>query len=133
MQRFHWTAQHAVFEAEFDAEHRELFRLSEELRKAVEAGADAQATGEAVRLVVAGVEAHFAHEERQMRSGGYSAYPWHKRQHDGARQRLQELSADPKAMLVYLTGWIRDHIGVADRMMAASLRNAGRLRVAKAS
>jgi hemerythrin len=126
MRAFQWSQENAVFQPEFDAEHRELFRLSGELQRAVESGADAPDIAEALRLLGVEVEAHFAHEERLMRSAGYSGYAWHKRQHDAARDRLQALAAEPGELLRYLSGWFRDHTGVADRMMGASLRNAGR-------
>ena len=138
---FHWTQEHAVFQPEFDAEHRELFRLGEELHRAVQAGEDVQATHQTMRLLIAEVEAHFAHEERLMRSLRYSGYAWHKKQHDAARGYIQALAAvagegdtaAPLDLLRYLSSWFRDHIAVADRMMASSLRNAGRVRAAVAS
>jgi len=126
MQRFHWTAGHTVFEAEIDAEHREMFRLYEELSSAVETGANAEVVGDAIRRLIAEVEGHCAHEERLMRAAGYSAYAWHKREHDGARRRLPALAGRPRELLQYLAAWFQNHTSVADRMMAAALRNAGR-------
>ncbi len=133
MRRFHWTPGNTVFQPEFDAEHRELFRLGDELQRAVQARAEPRAIDEAIRRLAAEVESHFAHEERLMRSSGYSAYEWHKRQHDSARQRIQSLAGEPGELLRYLAGWFRDHTGVADRMMTASLRNASRVREMAAS
>jgi hemerythrin len=126
MRHFQWTSEHAVFQPEFDAEHRELFRLGEDLQHAVETDAAAATVEKSVRLLASELEAHLAHEERVMRSAGYSGYEWHKRQHDTARRRVKALAADPDELLRYLAGWFRDHTGVADRMMAASLRNQGR-------
>jgi hemerythrin len=130
MRHFHWTREHAVFQPEFDAEHRELFRLGQAVQQAVAAGADRPAIREAVGRLAEELESHFAHEEREMLAAGYSGYEWHKRQHDGALQRVRALAAQPNELLRYLDGWFRDHTGVADRMMAASLRNAGRLQAA---
>jgi hemerythrin-like metal-binding protein len=126
MRLFHWTQEHAVFQPEFDAEHRELFRLGEELHRAVQAGAAPQTMQETTRLLIAEVDAHFTHEERLMRSHHYSGYAWHKRQHDDVRSRLQTLTAAPSDLLRYLSTWFRDHTAVADRMMAAAMRNASR-------
>jgi hemerythrin len=128
MERFQWTAGYAVFQAECDSEHRDLFGLGEEVHCALQAGADAQTVAQATSRLAAGMEAHFAHEERLMRAARYAGYAWHKRQHDSARRRIASLSATPEELLNYLTGWFRDHTGVADRMMAAALRNAGRRR-----
>jgi hemerythrin len=126
MQRLHWTAENSVFESEVDAEHRELFRLGEDLRRTSHGGAGVPAIRQATRVLIAEVEAHFAHEERLMRSARYSGYAWHKRQHDSALRRLRSLAGQPDDLLPYLAAWLHDHAAVADRMMAASLRNAGR-------
>lgn len=125
MRHFHWNPDDTVFQPEFDAEHRELFRLGEDLQHAVETGT-AETIEEKMRLLAAGFEAHLAHEERLMVAAGYSGYEWHKRQHDAVRERLQSLRSEPNELLPYIAGWFRDHTGVADRMMAAALRNAGR-------
>jgi len=126
MRRFHWTPEHTVFQPEFDAEHRELFRLGDDLQHALESGADTQQVEEKTRLLTTDFDAHMAHEERLMLAASYSGYEWHKRQHDAARTRLESLRTQPEELLAYLHGWLADHTGVADRMMAAALRNAGR-------
>ena len=133
MQRFHWTAGNTVFEAEIDAEHRAMLRLCDELSGALDTGANADVIADAVRRLAGEVEGHFAHEERLMRAAGYSAYAWHKREHDGARRRLQALAGTPRDLLQYLAAWFQNHTSVADRMMAAALRNASRAQSAPQS
>ena len=63
MRLFQWSKMHAVFIPEIDAEHKNMFRLADELRQA--------------------------------------ALP----------------------LLEFLSGWLRDHIRLADCMMAARVRN----------
>src|SRR5436305_2211858 len=91
MQHFKWTKAHAVYLPQVDAEHRNLFRMAEELHQAVRTGAEAARVQELVRPLLAGVEEHFAHEERLMRSVACPEYDWHKLQHDTMRKRGKRL------------------------------------------
>jgi len=141
MQLFKWKKAHEVFLPQIDAEHRNLFRLGEEIHGAIQAGADPDHIRGLLRSLEATTEEHFLHEERRMRAVQYSAYAWHKQQHDTARKRLKELSArieagDGKApgeLLEFLAHWLHDHTRLTDRMMGAHLRNQERLARAQAS
>jgi hemerythrin-like metal-binding protein len=133
MHRFKWTKAHAVFLPEVDAEHRNLFHLANELAAAVLAK-DTGHVLETLRALIAATEDHFSHEERQMRTTHYPSYAWHKQQHDTLRTRVSQLvpsieSGDGEAailLLDYLSGWLKDHTALTDRMMAAYLRNYDR-------
>jgi len=139
MRLFRWKDEHQVFAPPLDAEHRDLFRRGEELQRAIAAGAEISIIQEKVRLLAAAAENHFAHEERLMRSLNYSSYAWHKGLHDGVRRQLQAFAerlggpegaaggaAAVRDLLRFLDAWLRDHIAVADRMMASYVRNAER-------
>ena len=140
MQLFKWTKAHAVFLPEVDAEHRNLFRLAEELHQAVESGAETARLGDAMQSLLAAVEEHFAHEERLMKAARCESYEWHKQQHDTARKKAKQAfkaftagdAAAPGELLTFLAHWLREHMGLTDRMMGAEVRNSGRL-AAKAS
>jgi len=131
MSLFKWSSALSVYLPEIDAEHRAIYRLGDELHKALLAGAGpAQLKPILVNLLQA-AEQHFRHEERLMRAIHYDACAWHKRQHDAARKRAKALakriaagdSAAAGELLEFLSDWIRDHMAVADRMMGARLRN----------
>ena len=134
MAPFKWTKAHAVFVREIDEQHRNLFRMAEELHRAIPAGADLSRTLELLRALVASTEEHFAYEERLMRSTHYSAYNWHKQQHETLRKRMSEFSpriengeTDAAILLLeFLSGWLKDHVGLTDRMLGAHLRNQQR-------
>jgi hemerythrin len=74
---------------------------------------------------------HFAHEERLMRAARYGSIRWHKQSHAAAcrragqfAQRIEQGDAAAGVELVeYLTSWLPEHAGLADRMMGAFLRN----------
>ena len=73
MRLFKWNKLHAVFIPEIDVEHKNIFRLAEELRQAVATGAPAGQAQAILRELIARTEDHFAHEERLMRATNYPA------------------------------------------------------------
>jgi hemerythrin len=131
MSLFKWSSAHSIYLAEIDAEHRALYRLGDELHKALLAGADLAQLKPILVNLMESAEHHFRHEERLMRAMHYTAFAWHKRQHDTARRKSKELAgriaggdrAAADELLKFLSAWLRDHMSVADRMMGASLRN----------
>jgi hemerythrin len=131
MQLFKWSKMHEVFVPEIDAEHRNILRAGSELYKAVMAGAPADHVCTLLRSLLTTAEEHFQHEERLMRDSEFASYEWHKQQHDAVRKRAKEFvrlidAGEPDArieLLTFLSGWLRDHTAVADRMMGAYIRN----------
>ena len=141
MQHFKWTKAHAIFLPEIDAEHRNIFRMAEELHQAVRAGAEAARVQELVRPLAVAIEEHFAHEERLMKSVQCPDAAWHRTLHDGARRKLaaaiQEIeSGEVEAagtLIDFLGRWFKDHMSLPDRMMGAHVRNYERLHAVLAS
>ncbi len=141
MSLFKWSSAHSVYLPELDEEHRKLYRVGDELHKALLAGAKAGTLQPILANLLALAEQHFRHEERLMRAIHYTAFDWHKRQHDAARKKLKSAakrvaggdSAIVAEMLDYLSEWLRGHMGVADRMMGARLRNYLRFNTSLAS
>jgi hemerythrin len=141
MSLFKWSSAHSVYLPEIDAEHRAIYRLGDELHKALLAGADPAHLKPIVVNLMESLEQHFRHEERLMRAIHYTAFAWHKGQHDATRKRSRALArriagGDPPAtgeLLEFLSEWLRGHIGVADRMMSARLRNYLRFNTSLAS
>ncbi len=88
-------------------------------------------TRAAIQRLTASVANHFAHEERLMRAARYASLRWHKARHDAARKRVQGFvhrieqgeTLAASELVEYLASWLHDHTRVADRMMAAALRN----------
>src|SRR5215831_10876853 len=141
MQSFKWTKAHAVHLAHVDAEHRNLYRMAEELQQAARAGAEVARILELARAMAAAIEEHFSHEERLMKSAACPDFEWHKSQHDVARKRVKQFLKDLEAgnaestgeLLDYLARWLKDHLALSDRMMGAHLRNYERLSAKLAS
>ena len=141
MRLFKWSKMHAVYIPEIDAEHKNIFRLADELSQAVAGGAPAEQARAILRELIASEEDHFAHEERLMRATNYPASAWHKGQHNTVRKRVKEFapgidSGDrqaPLLLLNFLSDWLRNHLRLADCMMAAHVRNYERAQAVLAS
>ena len=141
MSLFKWSSAHSVYLPEIDAEHRALYRLGDELHKALLAGAAVAQLQPILANLLESAEQHFRHEERLMRAIHYDALAWHKHQHDAARKKSKALArriaggdeAAAGELLEFLSAWLRDHMAVADRMMGARLRNYLRFNTSLAS
>jgi hemerythrin len=131
MRIFEWNEAHAVHVPEVDEEHQQLFRLCDDLQRAMMVGAASSEVQSIVDDLVIHTAQHLSHEEREMRAAGYPLYAWHRRQHHTARSRIRVLErrmrrGDRDAaleLLDFLSGWLNDHIRLADRMLGAYLRN----------
>ena len=140
MRHFRWGKENEVFLAQIDAEHRDLFRVADELQHAIAGGAPAAQVKEHLHSLVAHTEDHFSHEEWLMQSTAYPSYGWHKQQHETARRRLKLFvplieSGEAEAtelFFEFLSGWLEDHTTVTDRMMGAYVRNYERANGASA-
>ena len=126
-----WNISHAVFVTEIDDEHREIFENVSLLESALISRSPLAEVRKLTQRLTDCIEEHFAHEERLMRAARYGSIQWHKRSHRAARRRVVQFvlrirQGDYAAgleMVEYLTAWLPDHAGVADRMMGAVLRN----------
>jgi hemerythrin-like metal-binding protein len=135
MGSLNWSSSHEVFVPELDDEHQEVFQALSNLQGAVNNRAPLQELASLSLSVSTCLLDHFAHEERLMRASRYTSLRWHKRSHDGVRKRVRQCllrvekgDTDAGRELVdYLSSWLRDHTGVADRMMGAFLRNQNRV------
>lgn len=129
MRTLKWSTSDAVFVAEMDDEHKEIFDAVDALRSAV--GTKATGVRKAIGLLADRIQEHFAHEERLMRAARYESFRWHKETHDNAGRRVKQYArriargevAAATELIEYLTGWLPEHTRVADMMLGAFLRN----------
>jgi hemerythrin len=138
MQHFKWTKAHAVYLPQVDAEHRNLYRMAEELHQAARTGTEAARVRELAWPFLAAIEEHFVHEERLMKAADCPDLAWHKLQHDTMRKRMKIYQSEIEAgeieatnvFLTFLSRWLKDHMSLTDRMMGAHVRNHERLAAA---
>lgn len=141
MRALKWSKKYEVFVPELDAEHRNVFRITEELHTSVAARGAGEHVHTLLNELLADLEEHFRHEEQLMRAARYPSFEWHKRQHETVRNRVkafvrQNGSVEPEALtelLGFLSGWLRDHTSLTDRMMCSYVRNYRRANPAEAS
>lgn len=137
---FEWSGAHAVFVPEIDDEHQELFRLTGEMHAAISAGAESSELLAMCSTLSRSLKRHFKHEEELMRGSRFGPAEWHTRQHGAATAKVASLRKSVRAgdaagatgALVYIAAWLRDHTSVADRILAAHVRNAQRIHSAAA-
>lgn len=133
-----WSEDHAVFIPELDEQHKGLLEATQELRTAVLKGESKNRLEFLAGRMATRLAAHFRYEERLMRGSRYSAMDWHERQHQAARAKLALLwdavrgrgAGSILGTLDGLADWFQDHVSVADRMLAAHVRNHNRERIA---
>jgi len=141
LKKFKWSSSYSVYVPEVDAEHRQLYRMAEDLKLAILAEEKLDHSRPLLGEFARHVTAHFGHEERLMKATNYPSKEWHKGQHGTASRKLAVLkralergeSAAGLEILAELHEWLQNHIRLADRMLGAHLRAYSRLRSAIAS
>ena len=131
MTLFTWSKDQSIHLPEIDAEHRGMVRLGMELHKSVLAGGQVEQVKPILLNLMEAADDHFRHEERLMRVVRYSAFEWHKKQHDTLRKRtrqiLQRVEAGDKdaamELLTFFNKWFADHMSVSDQMLGSFMRN----------
>jgi len=126
-----WAISHSVWLDEIDDGHREIFEDLARLQEVLVNVGVSTSMRSAMERLCSCIREHFAHEERLMRAAWYGSLRWHRRQHNGARNRVKEFvpgvnRGDRQAgfeLIEYLSSWLHDHTRLADRMMCAFLRN----------
>jgi hemerythrin len=134
MPLFKWTKAKACFVPKMDDEHRTIHQEADELQQALNRGAQQFEIMEILHRLIATTEDHLQGEERLMRSTRYEGREWHRQQHDTLRKRVRQFvpaieGGDREAglaMIEFLGKWLKEHMAVADRMLAAHLRNQDR-------
>ena len=77
-----WRKEFSVGDPAVDHEHRELIDLVNETAGAILERGDPERIDRGFGDLLRAISAHFAHEERQMRSAGYDQLAQHKADHE---------------------------------------------------
>lgn len=117
-----WKPEYSVGDPAVDHEHRELIALVNAAAGAILEGADDVSLDEALGDVYRAISAHFAHEERQMRSARYDQYAQHKAEHERLLDALRDIMDDetasretaPERLTTALESWFLDHFKTHD-------------------
>lgn len=116
-----------------DAHHRELFNILRSLRIALQAGQGRDGVDTCVARLADYAKFHFAQEEELLARHGYTGLADQQRAHaefttQVARMQQPDFVAHDRPaleMLVFLQGWLAEHIAVSDRAYGAWLTARG--------
>jgi hemerythrin len=117
-----WREEFSVGIEEVDHEHRELIELIRTLQQDLHAGADTDRIIDVLGEIYNQIAAHFALEEKMMRTTHYPALPEHKQDHetllDDLRDIMDEVEDDGVLDETQLTDdldrWFSDHFKTHD-------------------
>ena len=126
-----WRDEFSVGIEEVDHEHKELIELIRNLQQEMQGGMDTDKILDALGEIYAQISAHFALEEKAMRTMNYSAYADHKEDHetllDDLRDIMDEVEDDGVLDEVQLTDdldrWFSDHFKTHDAKLHRRARS----------
>jgi hemerythrin-like metal-binding protein len=123
---FDWNDSYSVNIASIDGQHKNLFRIAEELHAAMLKGTAQASTSKILDRLVQYVGVHFAYEERLMQAAHYPAFPAHKAMHDELTKQVLQFQEDLQKgkhsltinLLQFLKKWLVNHIEGEDQKYA---------------
>ena len=127
---FAWSSQYSVNVPEIDAQHKQLFRMANELHAAMLEGAGQQILDDLLNKLVAYTRWHFAAEEGLMRAHNYPDYATHRAQHEQLTATVLQFRDDFEAgrralsipLMKFLKDWLTHHIMGMDRKLGPYVR-----------
>lgn len=135
---FEWKDVYSVKISEIDSQHKQLFKIGENLATAIKiSNTETDHYDEIVRLInelKSYTVYHFQHEESIMRKIGYANYENHKAEHDAFIEKISELQKQDiyinqkNAMmniLTFLLDWISKHILKSDMAYTNQFKENG--------
>jgi hemerythrin len=131
MSLFSWKDSYSIGVPDIDAQHRQLYKLADDLHQALNAGQGKDALAAVLKSLIDYTKTHFADEERLMQRYGYSELAAHKAQHEDLTRKVIDLQRQMQAdklmlsieVMRFLSDWLRQHIGGSDRRYAPFVIN----------
>jgi hemerythrin len=133
MSAFTWSESYSVHVQQFDAQHRKLFEIINELAEAMRIGKGEAVVKDVVGKLAVYTRTHFLQEEVAMRQTGYPALEAHQTQHNKLMADVEKYKADLNeghkpntiAVLAFLQKWLVDHIQKSDKAYSDHLNAHG--------
>ncbi|HHL32977.1 MAG TPA: bacteriohemerythrin [Desulfobulbaceae bacterium] len=130
-----WNKKYTLGIAAIDAQHKQLFRLSDDLDSALQAGIRTEDLDSLLLQLKQYAARHFTLEERQMADLNYAGLVEQQETHKKFVHRFSELhqqlatdglSAELINLLQQeLSGWIRDHVTGMDQEFGSFYKSRG--------
>lgn len=130
-----WSDKFSVKVPTFDAQHKQLFRLIEQLHEAMKTGQSKARMSGILGELGNYTKTHFALEERELLAIGYPEFGVHAAEHRKFTNKIDELSANFASgvagisveLMEFLNNWLVQHICAVDQkyseMMVQKSRN----------
>lgn len=128
-----WTKQYAIGISVIDAQHKQLFRLSDEFDAALKAGVRSQDIDSLLDHIGEYVARHFAIEEKYMTELSYPGLAEQQEAHEKFVARFEKIHKDFKgrgmtqkiveAVRRELTDWVRSHVTGIDQRFGEYYKN----------
>jgi len=126
---FDWKDTYSVQIPLLDGQHRNLFRMAEELHAAMLARQGKATLAQILNRLVQYTLVHFEQEERLMREHGYPGLDAHVAEHRALTSQVKQFQADFASgrtalsvqVLQFLKDWLEGHIKGSDRAYAPYL------------
>ena len=128
-----WTEDLAVGVREIDEQHKELFRMINQMLEACNQGKGKSVLTELLGFLENYVVDHFGTEEKLMQQYDYPDYLSHKDHHGQFIKSFKELKDEmektgPGTHIVIMTnrvvvGWLNSHIRNVDKLLGAFLKD----------
>ncbi|BDQ33558.1 bacteriohemerythrin [Pseudodesulfovibrio portus] len=131
MEHPQWTERLSVGLDAIDAQHKQLFAISEALHSALLSGQGKEAVKKAFKDLEAYTTRHFTEEEDFMRSIGYPDIEAHKTQHEQLLLRCRMLwnldrrndPIKPEGVAFFLAEWLDEHVSTSDKAIGDFVRS----------
>jgi len=133
MSTFAWNDSYSVHVHQFDAQHKKLFEIINELADAMRVGKGEDVIREVVGDLAVYTRTHFLQEEVAMRQTGYPDLATHQAQHNKLMADVEkyktELNEGRKVNLIAVLNFVRDwlvqHIQKSDKKYSDHLNAHG--------
>lgn len=130
MSLFVWKPEYAVGHTDIDQQHQQLFRLADDLHKAMAAGVAKDSLPAMFDRLIDYAYRHFTDEERLMQASAYPDYARHCRLHEDLRGQVLALRSRMSGqrfvvtieLMQFLSNWLSHHIQIEDRKIGAYLK-----------
>lgn len=118
-----WKDEYSVDVDIFDEQHKKLFEMINELHACTLGVRDPMRITAIIDELTEYTSFHFSAEERAMRRCEYPEYDLHLQQHHDFKDKVFQVfidnaagrEVDLEAVLAFLVGWLKRHIGGTDK------------------